>query len=217
MNQTKTENKNQVAMEMLALLKANYGDVEYYLNFSNPLQLLVAAILSAQTRDIVVNQVTPELFAKYTTAKDFADAKAGELAECIAKISFAGKKAKSIQEACKILVEKYAGNVPDTMEDLCLLPGVGRKTANAILENAFNKVCGIPVDTHVIRLTYRMGFTSSPYPDKIEKDLMELFPKTEWKKFGLMLKAHGKNLCKTVPRCQSCFLTKLCPKIMEQK
>ena len=198
--------------EILSLLKENYGDVEYYLRFTSPLELLVAAILSAQTRDTVVNQSTPALFSKYKTAQDYAQADEEELISCISKISFCRKKAKSIQETCKILVEKYNGKVPESMEELSSLSGVGRKTANAILENAFDKVCGIPVDTHVIRLSYRMGFTDSKYPEKIEKDLMSLFPQTEWKKFGLMLKAHGKAFCKPKPLCKECFLERLCPK-----
>ncbi len=204
--------ENKTVLDMVALLKEKYGEVEYYLRFSNPLELLVVAILSSQTRDTVVNQVTPALFEKYPCAKDFAMAEEDELKGYISKISFAGKKAKNVKEACRLLLEKHQGKVPESIEELCLLPGIGRKTANAIMENAFNKVCGIPVDTHVIRLAYRIGFSESPYPGKIEKDLMEMIPQPEWKKFGLRLKSHGKEYCKTVPRCKSCFLASLCPK-----
>jgi len=199
--------------EGMALLKKYYPNAKYYLNFSNILELMVAAILSAQVRDEVVNAATPELFKKYKTAKNYAGASEDELIGYISKITFAGNKARNIIKACKILVEKHGGKVPNTIEDLTQLPGIGRKTANAILINGFNIVVGIPCDTHVLRLAYRLGWTKNTNPDKVEQDLMRLLPKAEWKKIPYLLKDHGRAVCKApVPECSRCFLNKLCPK-----
>ncbi len=198
--------------KIISLLKKEYPHAKYYLNFSSPLELLVAAILSAQVRDDVVNATTPRLFKKYKTANDYAEAGLQELINDIKSITFAGNKAKNIKAACKILAEKYNGKVPDTTEELTELPGVGRKTANAILINAFNKVVGIPVDTHVIRLACRLGWTKQKNPDKIEQDLMRLISKSDWKKIPYLLKDHGRAVCKPVPECSRCMLNKLCPK-----
>ncbi len=201
------------ALEVIKLLKKEYPSAKYYLNFSNPLELLAAAILSAQVRDTVVNAATLALFKKYKTAKDYASADLDELISYIKDITFSGNKARNIKAACKILAEKHNGEVPQTMEELVELPGIGRKTANAILINAFDKVFGIPCDTHVIRLSYRLGWTKNKNPDKIEKDLMNLFPKSEWKKIPYLLKDHGRAICKApVPSCSKCILNKLCPK-----
>ncbi len=197
----------------IARLKKHYPKAEYYLNFSNPLELMVTAILSAQVRDEVVNASTPALFKKYKTAKDYANADIEEMIKYIDKITFAGNKARNIKNACQILVEKYDGKVPDTMEDLTQLPGIGRKTANVILINGFNKVVGIPCDTHVIRLSYRLGWTKNTNPDKIEQDLMKLIPKNQWKKIPYFLKDHGRAICKApIPECSKCFLNDICPK-----
>jgi len=199
--------------EILSLLQKNYPNAKYYLNFSNTLELMVAAILSAQVRDEVVNAATPALFKKYKTAKDYANADVEELISYIKSITFAGNKARNIIQACKILAEKYDGKVPDTIEELTQLPGIGRKTANAILINGFNIVVGIPCDTHVLRLAYRLGWTKNTNPDKVEQDLMRLLPKVEWKKVPYLLKDHGRAVCKApVPECSRCFLNKLCPK-----
>lgn len=198
-------------LHALKLLRKEYPNAKYYLNFSNPLELLVAAILSAQVRDEVVNAATPAFFRKYRTAKDYADTDVEELISHIKIVSFAGNKARHIKAACKIIAEKYKGKVPENIEELVELPGVGRKTANTIMINAFNKVVGIPCDTHVIRLSYRLGWTKNKSPDKIEKDLMN-FPKSEWKKMPYMLKDHGRAVCKPVPECSRCVLRKLCPK-----
>jgi endonuclease-3 len=199
--------------KVIQLLKKNYPNAKYYLNFSNPLELLIAAILSAQVRDEVVNSVTPKLFKKYKTAKDYANANLQELINDIRPVTFAGNKARNIIKACKILAEKYKGKVPDNMNDLISLPGVGRKTANTILINAFNKVEGIPIDTHVLRLSYRLGWTKSKKPEEVEQDLMKIIPRKEWKKIAYLLKAHGRAVCKApVPICSECFLSKLCPK-----
>jgi len=204
-------------LEIIELLKKEYPHAKYYLNFSNPLELLVAAILSAQVRDEVVNAITPRLFKKYKTAKDYAEANLQELINDIKSVTFAGNKAKNIKAACKILVEKYNGKVPNTMEELISLPGVGRKTANTILINAFNVVQGIPVDVWVIRLSQRLGWSKNKDPEKIEQDLMQIIPKTEWKKIAYLLKTHGKSICQAIPHCSKCFLHNLCPKIEVKK
>jgi endonuclease-3 len=200
-------------MKIIELLKKNYPNAKYYLNFSNPLELMIAAILSAQIKDEVINAITPKLFAKYKTAKDYANADLKDFTKEISAVTFAGMKAKNIINACRILVEKYNGKVPETMEELTALPGIGRKTANTILINAFNKVEGIPADTHVIRISYRLGWTKSKKPEEIEQDLMKIIPKEDWKKIAYLLKAHGRAICQApVPSCSKCFLDKLCPK-----
>jgi endonuclease-3 len=200
-------------VEIIKLLKKHYPNAKYYLNFSNPLELMVAAILSAQTRDEVVNSLTPKLFKKYKTAKDYANADLNELINDIKSVSFAGNKAKHIKEACKILVEKFNGEVPKTMEELTSLPGIGKKTANVILANAYNIVTGIVVDTHVIRVAYRLGLTKQKNPEKIEEDLKKIVPKENWKEFQWLIKDHGRAVCKApTPECSKCFLYNLCPK-----
>jgi endonuclease-3 len=205
-------------LEIIKLLKKEYPDAKYYLNFSNPLELMVAAILSAQVRDEVVNALTPKLFKKYKTAKDYANADLQELTNDIKTVTFAGNKAKNIKNACEILVEKYDGKVPNTMEDLTSLPGIGRKTANTILINAFDIVQGIPADTHVIKLSQRLGWSKAKDGDGVEQDLMNIIPKNEWKKIPYLLKAHGRAICQApIPYCSKCLLSKLCPKIGVKK
>ena len=200
-------------LQQIELLNSHYPKAKYYLDFSSALELMVAAIMSAQVRDDVVNATTQKLFKKYKTAKDYASADLKVLTDDISSVTFAGNKAKNIRNACKILVEKYGGKVPDTMEQLIELPGIGRKTANAILINGFNKVVGIPCDTHVIRLSYRLGWTNNTNPDKIEQDLMKLIPKDNWKKIPYLLKDHGRAICKApIPSCSICFLNNSCPK-----
>jgi endonuclease-3 len=201
------------AREAIELLKKNYPNAKYYLNFSNPLELMVAAILSAQVRDEAVNAITPKLFSRYKTAKDYAGADLKELTKEIGSVTFAGMKAKNIINACDILVKEYVGKVPDQMEELVELPGIGRKTANTILINAFNKVEGIPVDTHVIRLSFRLGWTKSKKPEEIEQNLMKAIPKDDWKGIAYLLKAHGRAICQApTPNCSKCFLNETCPK-----
>jgi endonuclease-3 len=199
--------------KVLSELKKLYPHAKYYLNFSSPLELLVATILSAQTRDTVVNATTPPLFKKYKTAEDYARADLETLIRDISPVSFPANKAKYIRQACKILSEKYHGMVPDTMSALVELPGIGRKTANAILINVFEKIEGIVVDTHVIRLSYRLGWTKNKNPEKIEQDLIKSIPQNDWAQITWLLKEHGRAICRApVPVCSRCVLEPLCPK-----
>jgi endonuclease-3 len=190
-----------------------YPDAHCELNFDNPLQLLVATILSAQCTDVRVNQVTPAVFARYPNAKALATADLMELEELIRPTGFFRAKAKNIQICCRQLVERHGGKVPGTMEELTALNGVGRKTANVILGNAFN-VPGLPVDTHVSRLSRRLGLTTETDPVKIERDVTSLVPASEWTMLGHCLIFHGRRVCfARSPRCDACGLAKDCPKI----
>jgi endonuclease-3 len=201
------------APRTLATLKTLYPNARYYLNFSSPLELLVAAILSAQVRDTVVNATTPALFKKYKSANDYARADLKSLTREIKAITFSANKARHIKAACRMLVEKHRGKVPGTLEQLVELPGIGRKTAHAILINAFGKVEGVVVDTHVIRVAYRLGWTKNTKPDKIEQDLMKLIPRTDWARVPWLLKDHGRAVCSApVPACSRCALEPHCPK-----
>ncbi|MFA4820172.1 MAG: endonuclease III [Candidatus Aenigmatarchaeota archaeon] len=198
---------------VISLLKKEYPNAKYYLNFSNPLELLVAAIMSAQARDEVVNATTPALFKRYRKAEDYAKANLSEFENIIKSVTFYRNKAKNIKEACGAIAEKYSGNVPKTIKELVELPGVGRKTANAILINAFDIVSGIPCDTHVIRVSYRLGWTRNSDTDKIEQDLVKIIPEEDWKTLPYLLKDHGRAVCRApVPICSKCILSKLCPK-----
>jgi endonuclease III len=198
--------------ESIARLKSAYPDARTALDWSNPLELLVATILSAQTTDVRVNSVTPDLFAKYPTAADLADADPTELEEAIRPTGFFRNKAKSLQGMARALVEDHGGEVPPTMEDLVALPGVGRKTANVVLGNAFSIDEGVVVDTHVRRLSNRLGFTSQSDPEKIEKDLIRTVPKEDWTVFSHLLILHGRSICKArKPACGDCVVNDLCP------
>jgi endonuclease III len=197
----------------LGRLKRLYPNARYYLNFSSPLELRVAAILSAQVRDTVVNATTPALFKKYRTARDYARANLQTLIRDIRPVSFPANKAKHIKAACAMLVEHSHGKVPESLGQLVQLPGIGRKTAHAILINAFDKVDGVVVDTHVIRVAYRLGWTTNTKPEKIEQDLMRLIPKADWAKVPWLLKDHGRAVCSApVPACSRCALEPECPK-----
>ncbi len=198
--------------EVVGKLEESYPNTKYYLNFKTSIDLLVAAIMSAQTHDELVNRLTPELFSRFKTAKDYASASESEIIKYIKPVSFAGNKAKNIISAAKTIEEKYDGKVPKAMEELISLPGVGRKTANTILINAYGIVEGIPVDTWVIKLSPRLGLSSEKNPDKIEKDLTDKIDRKYWHNIAYVLKRHGKELCKTAPLCSKCPVNGICPK-----
>jgi endonuclease III len=201
------------AKKAIATLISKYPDAHYYLNFKTDIDLLVAAIISAQTRDEVTNSVTPQLFEKYKTVKDYANANEKELFELIRRVTFGGNKARNIIAACKIIIGQYGGKIPRTMEGLTSLPGVGRKTANTVLINAYGIAEGIPVDTWVIKLSGRIGLSQSDDPEEIEQDLMKLVDKKDWKKITYVFKNHGKAICQSrVPICSKCILAKVCPR-----
>jgi endonuclease-3 len=189
-----------------------YPNAHCELHFRNPLELLVATILSAQCTDKRVNMVTPELFKKYRTAKDYANAPQAELENAIRSTGFYRNKAKSIRAAMRAIAEEHAGKVPDTMEKLRALPGVGRKTANVVLGNAFGKNEGIVVDTHVTRLSQRLGLTKHKDAEKIERDLMKLIPREYWTDWSHWLIWHGRRRCfARKPDCSQCEVFRLCP------
>lgn len=198
--------------EIIALLKKEYPDVKIALDFSNPLELLIATILSAQSTDKQINKVTKTLFKKYRTPQDYVNTPQEELEKDIYSTGFYRNKAKNIKKLCEILVENFNSKVPDTMEDLITLPGVARKTANIVLSGAFGKIEGIAVDTHVKRVSFRLGLTTNTDPEKIEKDLMKIIPKNDWDVFALLLIQHGRQVCEAKkPKCEICVLNKLCP------
>ncbi len=198
--------------EIIALLKKEYPDVKIALDFSNPLELLIATILSAQSTDKQINKVTKTLFKKYRTPQDYVKTPQEELEKDIYSTGFYRNKAKNIKKLCGILVENFNSKVPETMEDLITLPGVARKTANIVLSGAFGKIEGIAVDTHVKRLSFRLGLSANTDPEKIEKDLMKIIPKNDWDIFALLLIQHGRQVCNAKkPKCEICVLNKLCP------
>lgn len=200
------------SQKILESLKQHYPNAKCALNYSNPLELLISTILSAQCTDERVNIVAKELFQKYRTAKDFAQADLKELETMIHSTGFYHNKAKNIQSACRIIEEKYYGKVPSTMQELILLPGVARKTANIVLSNAFGKIEGIAVDTHVSRLSQRLGFTEQHDANKIEQELMKLFQKKDWHAINYLLIEHGRKVCSSKSQnCKECFLNKQCP------
>lgn len=204
--------KEQKIKEIIARLSKIYPHPATALHYNNPLQLLVATILSAQATDKVVNQITPQLFQKYKSAEAFAKADIKELNKDIIKINFHHNKAKNIITASKIIAEKYAGEVPNTMEELDALPGVARKTANVVLGNAFHKTEGIVVDAHVIRLSQKLGLTNSKDPVKIEQDLMKIVPRDKWIDFSRLLINFGRDYCPArAHKCDPCPLGDLCP------
>ena len=199
------------APKILAILKKTYPDATCELDYQNPYELVVAVILSAQCTDKRVNMVIPALFKKYPTAQAMAKAKPDELMGLIHSTGFYRNKAKSILGFCRGIVSRHGGKVPQTMEELVALPGMGRKSANVILGYAFG-VPGIVVDTHMIRLSNRMGFTKHQDPVKIERDLMKLILKKEWTKFSSCMVWHGRRCCVArKPLCGKCPIAKLCP------
>lgn len=197
---------------ILRILQATYPDAHCALHFSTPLELLVATILSAQCTDERVNMVTPTLFRKYRTAADYAAADLDTLASGIQSTGFYRQKARNIQRCCAVLLQQYGGKIPEAMEDLVQLPGVGRKTANVLLGNAFQNPQGIAVDTHVQRLSQRLRLTAATIPGTIEQDLMALVPREQWTLCSHVLIFHGRALCKArAPQCGLCPVQHLCP------
>ncbi len=208
--------KERIA-KIIEILKKEYQGSRIALKYSDPFQLLVAVILSAQCTDVQVNKVTPLLFSKFPTAQDLAEADPSEIEEIIRSTGFFRNKAKNIRNTARIIVERFGGKVPDTMEELLTLPGVARKTANIVLYNAFGKTDGIAVDTHVKRLSKRLGLTSSDNPVKIEKDLMKVIPVELWGPISYMLVEHGRKVCRAKsPQCPVCPLRGLCPYYAKQ-
>ena len=196
-------------------LAAQYPDVKCELDFSNPLQLLVATVLSAQSTDVRVNKVTPALFARYHDAAAFAGAKSADLEEIIHPVGFYRAKSATLQAIGQQLCDRFAGEVPKTLEELVTLPGVGRKTANVVLGEAFG-FPGITVDTHMLRLCKRLGWTTETDPVKVERDLMELWPKKDWTKASQLVIWHGRRRCHArKPACGACTIAKWCPSFGE--
>jgi len=193
-------------------LAEEYPDATCALRHENPLQLLIATILSAQCTDVRVNQVTPTLFSEYPTAQAFADAAQEDLERSIHSTGFFRNKAKNIIACCRAIADEHGGNVPSAMEDLTRLAGVGRKTANVVLGNAFGVNDGVVVDTHVARLAGRMGLSRATPPDKIEVDLMNLVPQDDWTIIAHRLIDHGRQVCAArKPKCDRCVLSDICP------
>jgi endonuclease-3 len=198
--------------EIVKILRKHYPATCTALHFETPLQILVATILSAQCTDERVNMITPNLFKKYPTAREFAKARQEELELEIRSTGFFRNKAKNIIGAAQMICADFGGKVPDTMEDLIRLPGVARKTANIVLSSGYKKAAGIAVDTHVKRLSERLGLSTQTDPEKIEKDLMAIVPKKDWLDFNYLLVNHGRAICiARKPKCPECPVQKLCP------
>lgn len=207
-------NKDEAAKRVIKIwpiLKKTYPGAKIALNFRDPLQLLISTILSAQCTDVRVNMVTKDLFKKYKSAADWAKSDLKEIEEGIRSTGFFRNKAINIKEACTKIVEQYGGKVPGTMDELLTLPGVGRKTANCVLGDAFG-VPGITCDTHVIRLSRRLGLSENSDPVKLEFDLAEIVPKRNWTAFSHLVITHGRNICTArKPNCPECSIAKHCP------
>jgi endonuclease-3 len=208
----KSPSKQQRALEILTRLKRLYPDATCSLTYATPVQLLVATILSAQCTDERVNQVTPVLFSRFPDAASLANADLAELETLVRSTGFYRNKAKNIQAACRMIVSEFDSVVPNTMEQLLKLPGVARKTANVVLAHAYGINAGVTVDTHVKRLSQRLGLTKYADPIHIEKDLMKLLPQPDWENWSIRLIYHGRAVCKArSPACESCELADLCP------
>ncbi|MBI2885205.1 MAG: endonuclease III [Candidatus Omnitrophica bacterium] len=199
--------------KIVKALEHAYPDATCSLNYATPLELLVATILSAQCTDALVNTVTPALFRRYRTPANYAEAPVEELERAVARVNFYRNKAKSIKQACRTIVERFRGKLPNRMEDLVTLHGVARKTANVVLGNAFGISSGIVVDTHVMRLSQRLGLSAHTDRDKIEQDLIRLVPQSQWTKFGHQMIQHGRSICTAAsPKCRECPIgAGLCP------
>src|SRR5438309_6112075 len=208
--------KQERALDIVSRLKQMYPKAKCTLDFTNPFELLIATMLSAQSTDVRVNIVTKSLFHKYPNPQAFANATQPEMERDVRQTGFFRNKARAVIAASKSIVEKHGGEVPRTMEELTALPGVGRKTANVVLGNAVNTAVGIVVDTHVTRVSGRLGLTSNVDAVKIEQDLMPLIPKKEWTNFSHRLIAHGRTICiARKPKCAQCALNDLCPSAEE--
>jgi endonuclease-3 len=202
----------QRASKVIELLEKEYPNAKTALNYANPLEMLIATMLSAQTTDETVNKVTKTLFKKYHKPEDYVNADLKELEQDIRSTGFYHNKAKNLKKCCQLLVEKYSSQVPRTMEELLELPGVARKTANIVLFNAYGLVAGIAVDTHVRRLSQRLGLSQQNDPAKIEQDLMQITPKEKWMQLTDLLIFHGRQICiARKPKCEICTLNKICP------
>ncbi|GAB1541105.1 endonuclease III [Scytonema sp. NUACC21] len=208
----KRSSKKQRALEILVRLKRLYPDATCSLNYSSPVQLLVATILSAQCTDERVNQVTPALFSRFPDAASLASADLSELETLVHSTGFYRNKAKNIKSACQMIVTEFGSQVPKLMEELLKLPGVARKTANVVLAHAYGINVGVTVDTHVKRLCQRLGLTEHSDPIRIERDLMRLVPQPDWENWSIRLIYHGRAICKArSPACDACELSDLCP------
>ena len=209
-NKSSADQANRVA-RILERLEQAYPNAQCALRHSNPLELLVATILSAQCTDERVNIVTKDLFRKYRSPRDYAGVRPEELENDIRSTGFFRNKTKSIQGTCRMIQEKFGGSVPGVMEELLLLPGVARKTANVVLGVAFKKTAGIVVDTHVYRVSRRLDLTRSETPENIERDLMQIIPGDKWISFSHQMILHGRNICKArKPRCSECPVNSIC-------
>ena len=204
----------RMASKVVRALKADYPDAECALHFETPVQLLVATILSAQCTDERVNLVTADLFAKYPTAADMAAVSQKEMESIVQSTGFFRNKAKNIRACCADLVEYYDGQVPQDLDALVQLAGVGRKTANVVLGTAFGIPTGVVVDTHVTRISRRLGLTQNTDAVKIERDLMQILPKKEWIAYSHRIIHHGRQICKArKPRCDACHMKRFCPQV----
>jgi endonuclease-3 len=208
---TNSDDQNR-ALKIIELLEKEHRDAKIALNHTNPLELLIATILSAQCTDERVNIVTKTLFKKYRSVEDYAGADLKELEQDIRSTGFYRNKARNIKKCCQMILDKFGSQVPKTMEEILELPGVARKTANIVLSNVYGVVEGIAVDTHVRRLSRRLRLTANDNPDKIEQDLMKLVPKSKWMRFTELLIFHGRKTCTAKrPKCETCVVNKLCP------
>lgn len=206
--------EKRYAAKVVRRLRREYPDAKCSLDFTTPLELLVATVLSAQCTDVRVNQVTKQLFRKYPSAADYAAAALPALEKAIQSTGFFRNKAKNIKACCRLLVDRYEGQVPDDIERLIELPGIGRKTANVVLGTGFSIATGVAVDTHVGRLSRRLGLSAEKDPQKVEKDLIAVLPKKEWIVFSHRMIQHGRRCCLArKPKCEECPLESICPRI----
>jgi endonuclease-3 len=208
----KTMSEKKHALQIIELLEVHYPQEPLMPKARTPLQYLVATMLSAQSTDVQVNKVTTELFKKYRTPEDYVSADPLQLQQDIFQVGYYRQKTKHLQATCRIIIEEFDGKVPHTMEELIRLPGVGRKTANIVLNRAFSIVEGIAVDTHVFRIARRLGLSEGKNPTQVEQDLIELLPRNMWGRVNRLFISHGRTLCTARnPKCRTCPLNTLCP------